>query len=138
MKKNKLLKYLPIFTVDVVAFFVVMFYNEIISMLQLLPTCPMYIIGLRCATCGGTRCVSALMNLDILSALKLNFPIVLLLAYGIITLALAHICIFTRNDFIEKAFGKLFSGKTAVFWALFFAAYTILRNISLILFSFEF
>ncbi len=131
-------KYLTVFAIDAVIFFVIIFYRDIISIMKVFPTCPMYMIGLRCATCGGTRCVSALMRLDILSAVRLNFPVVLFCIYAVITLILSNICLFTQNTVIKKAFIKLFSGKAAIFWALFFAAYTVLRNISLVLFKFEF
>lgn len=134
MKKVKFWKYLTVFAIDAVIIFVIIFYKDIISIMQMLPTCPMYMIGLRCATCGGTRCVSALMRLDILNAVRLNFPIVLFGIYCGITLIFAHISLFAENAF----FKKLFSGKAAIFWALFFAAYTVLRNISLVLFKFEF
>ncbi len=135
---KKLWQYLAVFAVDIAVIFVVLFYKNIISVMRLMPICPIYAIGLRCATCGGTRCVSALLRLDILSALRLNFPVVLFCIYCAVTLFFAHICLFTEKSTPTKLFLKLFSGKAAIFWAIFFAVYTVIRNISLLAFHFEF
>ncbi len=98
-------------------------------MLAAIPDCVFYRYGILCPSCGGTRCVQALLRGDVAAALSLNAYVVLTAVLLIVMLAVWHVTAFSKGRVGGKLFGALFTYKTAIVWAIGWVVFGILRNI---------
>lgn len=97
-------------------------------LLRLLPPCGIHsLTGLYCAGCGGTRALHSLLRLDIVSALKNNLPVVLLMIFGAIGVIRYNLTVFTGP--VKRADTKI--GVLCIAFLAFMLIYMVLRNIPL-------
>lgn len=91
---------------------------------EVLPPCNTYTLaGIYCPGCGLTRCILALMEFDVLLALRQNAVIVMLLVLLLLLYAEAVLLSFGKDVHLLPRF--------AWFWILFgilAAGYLVLRN----------
>ncbi len=99
--------------------------------------CVWTLIGLQCATCGGTRCVSNLLSGNIIEAIKLNPFIFLCVMYLVISFIFLNILLLRNSSFAKKALKKMYSLWSLVIVLVAFALFFLARNIYnvIILFS---
>jgi hypothetical protein len=98
--------------------------ETMLELLLHLPGCPIYnMYHVYCPGCGNTRCVSALLNGNILSALRFNILPILVFIF----------CILGYLEFTAYSFGQHLrliprNSQFYIVSALLLAFYTIIRN----------
>lgn len=99
--------------------------------------CPWTLLGLQCATCGGTRCINNLLSGNIVEAIKLNPFIFLCIMYLVISFIFLNILILKNSFFTKKALKKMYSLWSLVIVLVAVAMFFLGRNIYnvIILFS---
>ncbi len=111
--------------------FLSVFSGKITSlMMENLEGCKMYEkFGIKCLTCGGTRCVNALSNGKIKEAFLYNsfVPVALILIF--IVLILMNGSWIFGIERIDNVLKKLCSIKTVVICCSFVFLYMLLRNL---------
>jgi hypothetical protein len=126
---NAHLKYRPVLKIIAVLIPLLLFTlfalrETILELLLHLPGCPIYnMYHVYCPGCGNTRCVSALLNGNILSALRFNILPILLLLF----------CFLGYLEFTAYSFGRHLQilprkGQFYIVVALLLALYSIIRN----------
>ncbi len=96
------------------------------------PVCLLSIMGLRCGLCGGTRCLTALAHGDIVSAVRFNVFLILVICYCLLALFLAHICLVIKNHRLHEFLRKLCSVKALIIIMISWLSFMVLRNLVII------
>lgn len=91
--------------------------------------CSWTLMGLQCATCGGTRCVNFLLQGNLVDAFLMNPFIFCCIVYAVASLILLNIAVFTDAGFAKKALRVMFSWYSLAFGAGSYGIFFLVRNI---------
>ncbi len=129
-KGQKLKKPLVLF-LDFLFVFLSVFSGKITSlMMENLEGCKMYEkFGIKCLTCGGTRCVNAIANGKIKEAFLYNsfVPVALILIF--LVLLMMNVSWIFDIQRVENVLKKLCCIKTVVICCSFVLIYMLFRNL---------
>jgi hypothetical protein len=138
LKSQNFKKTLVIF-LDFLFIFLSVFSGKITSlMMENLEGCEAFEkFGIKCLTCGGTRCVNALANGRIKEAFLYNSFVPVALAFLLFVLVMMNASWIFNVEKSENLLKKLCDVKFAVFASVLILLYIVLRNVYSIFFAFE-
>lgn len=120
-------KKMMFFEILIIIFIILTYIAVKTNAIKFVPRCKILeTTGLLCPSCGGTRCVKALMNFNIIEALKMNALYTLTIIY-LLTLNAVYIV----NTILKKNRFKFLyiKGIHLTIWIISLILYTVIRNI---------
>lgn len=128
MKKlDEKTKNMILFEVIVMIFILVLYIIVKTEIIKIVPSC--YILrktGILCPSCGGTRCIKALINLNIVEALRMNAFYTITIIY----LLILNIVYILNTIFKTNKFKIIYIKKVhLIIWLITLILYTVFRNI---------
>lgn len=128
MKKlDEKTKNMILFEIIVMIFILVLYIIVKTEIIKIVPSC--YILrktGILCPSCGGTRCIKALINLNIIEALRMNAFYTITIIY----LLILNIVYILNTLFKTNKLKFLYIKKAhLVIWLIALILYTVFRNI---------
>lgn len=90
--------------------------------------CMWSLFGIECATCGGTRCVSALLEGRIFDSYMYNPMVFSAIAGLILIFVFANLSVFFKMKTAKKFLGFVFQQRTVYFCVAVFLTFFIARN----------
>ena len=85
-------------------------------------------MGFICPACGGTRCLTSLLVGDVLSAIKYNPIVFLIMIYLSVIFVLFNVSVFIKWKFADKLLTKLTNYHIIIYIAIAFVVVGLLRN----------
>ena len=128
MKKlDEKTKNMILFEVIVMIFIVILYIIVKTEIIKLVPHC--YILektGILCPSCGGTRCIKALLSFNISEAFKMNAFYTITIIY----LLILNVVYILNTIFKTNKFKIIYIKKVhLIIWLITLILYTVFRNI---------
>lgn len=124
-------------TVIVLVILAVLYFKYNPSENSLFPKCPFkQVTGLKCPGCGSQRAVHSILNLDFVTAAKMNIMLVVSIPYLIFGFYFQSKDRLTQN---QLKWRKIFFGQRAIMLILFLViGFWIVRNIMMYFYQIDF